>query len=99
VNDTLGNVMSSPVTTMESKGTLGDAAQLMIQHDIGSVVVVEGKNPVGIITERDITKQVIKGKDVLKKPIEQVMSKPLLTATPNLTTLTSVTKRTVWKGE
>lgn len=84
MNDTLGNVMSSPVTTMDLKGTLGDAAQLMIQHDIGSVVVVEGKNPVGIVTERDITKQVIKGKDVLKIPIEQVMSKPLLTATPNL---------------
>lgn len=84
MNDTLGNVMSSPVTTMDSKRTLGDAAQLMIRHDIGSVVVVEGKNPVGIVTERDITKQVIKGKDVLKKPIKQVMSKPLLTATPNL---------------
>lgn len=76
--------MSSPVTTMESKGTLGDAARLMIQHDIGSVVVVEGKNPVGIVTERDITKQVIKRNDVLNKPIEQVMSKPLLTATPNM---------------
>jgi len=83
-NDTLGNVMSSPVTTMESKGTLGDAAQLMIQHDIGSVVVVEGKNPVGIVTERDITKQIIKDTDVLKKPIKQVMSKPLLTAPPSL---------------
>jgi CBS domain-containing protein len=76
--------MSSPVTTMDAKGTLGVAAQLMIQQDIGSVVVVEGKNPIGIITERDITKQVIKGNDVLKKPIKQVMSKPLVTAPPNM---------------
>ena len=82
--DTLGHVMSSPVTTMDSNGTLGDAAQLMIQHDIGSVVVVEGKNPVGIITERDITKQVVKGTDVLKKRVKEVMSKPLLTAPPSL---------------
>ncbi len=82
--DTLGRVMSSPVTTMDAKGTLGVAAQLMIQQDIGSVVVIEGKNPIGIITERDITKQVIKGNDVLKKPIKQVMSKPLVTATPNM---------------
>ncbi len=82
--DTLGHVMSSPVTTMGANGTLGIAAQLMIQHNIGSVVVVEGKNPVGIITERDITKQVVKGNDVLKTPVKQVMSKPLVTAIPNM---------------
>jgi CBS domain-containing protein len=76
--------MSSPVTTIDSDSTLDVAAQLMVQHDIGSVIVVEAKNPIGIVTERDITKQVIKGKDVLKKPIKQVMSKPLVTATPNM---------------
>jgi CBS domain-containing protein len=76
--------MSSPVTTIDSDSTLDVAAQLMVQHDIGSVIVVENKNPVGIVTERDITKQVIKGKDVLKKPIKQVMSKPLVTATPSM---------------
>lgn len=82
--DTLGHVMSSPVTTIDSDSTLDVAAQLMVQHDIGSVIVVEAKNPIGIVTERDITKQVIKGKDVLKKPIKQVMSKPLVTATPSM---------------
>jgi CBS domain-containing protein len=82
--DTLGNLMSSPVTTTDSKTRLGDAARLMIKHDIGAVVVVEGRTPVGIITERDITKQVVRGVDVLKKPVKQVMSHPLLTATPDL---------------
>jgi CBS domain-containing protein len=76
--------MSSPVTTIDSDSTLDVAAQLMVQHDIGSVIVVEAKNPIGIVTERDITKQVIKGKDVLKKPIKQVMSKPLVTAIPSM---------------
>lgn len=82
--DTLGHVMSSPVTTMDVNGTVGAAAQLMIQRDIGAVIVVEGKDPIGIITERDITKQVIKGDDVVKKPVKQVMSKPLVTASPNM---------------
>lgn len=82
--DTLGRVMSSPVITMDENGTLGAAAELMIRHDIGSVVVVQGKNPVGIVTERDITKQVVKGMDALKKAVKQVMSKPLVTAAPNM---------------
>lgn len=56
----------------------------MVQHDIGSVIVVDGMNPVGIVTERDVTKQVIKASNVLKMPIKQVMSKPLVTATPSM---------------
>lgn len=82
--DTLGRVMSSPVITMDENGTLGAAAELMIRDDIGSVVVVQGKNPVGIVTERDITKQVVKGIDALKKAVKQVMSKPLVTAASNM---------------
>jgi CBS domain-containing protein len=46
--------------------------------------VVEGKNTVGIITERDITKQVIKGEGVLKETVKNVMTKALVTAPPNM---------------
>jgi CBS domain-containing protein len=76
--------MSSPVITMGSKANLATAAQTMVQHDIGSVVVVERGKPVGIVTERDITKQVIKGERLLKKPVRNVMTKALVTAPPNM---------------
>jgi CBS domain-containing protein len=82
--DTLRHVMTSPVRTMESNGTVTAAAKIMVQHDIGSIVVVEGKKPVGIITERDITKQVIKGEGVLKEAVKNVMTKALVTAPPNM---------------
>jgi CBS domain-containing protein len=82
--DKLGKVMRSPVITMDENGTLGAAAQLMIQHDIGAVVVARGANPIGIVTERDITKQVVKADDALKKPVHQLMSKPLITATEEM---------------
>ena len=82
--DTLKHVMTSPVRTMESNGTVAAAANIMVQHDIGSIVVVEGKKPVGIITERDITKQVIKGEGVLKEAVKNVMTKALVTAPPNM---------------
>lgn len=80
--DKLGRIMSSPVRTMDANGTLSAAAQLMIQYDIGAVVIVDGKSAVGIVTERDITKQVVRGGDVLKRSVKDAMSKPLLTATP-----------------
>ena len=69
---------------MESSGNVAAAAQTMVQHNIGSVVVVEGSKPVGIITERDITKQVVKGEEVLKGPVDDVMTKALVTAQPNM---------------
>lgn len=76
--------MSSPVVTMESKGSLGSAAQIMVQHEIGSVVVLDGKRPVGMVTERDITKQVIKGEGVLKEPVKNLITKALVTAPPDM---------------
>ena len=76
--------MTSPVRTMESNGTVAAAAKIMVQHDIGSIVVVEGKKPVGMITERDITKQVIKGEGVLKEVVKNVMTKALVTAPPSM---------------
>ena len=82
--DTLRHVMTSPVRTMESNGTVAAAANIMVQNDFGSVVVVEGKKPVGIITERDITKQVIKGEKVLKEIVKNVMTKAIVTAPPSM---------------
>jgi len=82
--DRVKRVMSSPVVTIDSKGNLESAAQIMVEHEIGSVVVVEGKRPVGMITERDITKQVIKGGGVLKEPVKNLMTKKIVTAPPDM---------------
>jgi len=82
--DRVKTVMSSPVITMESKGNFGSAAKIMVKNEIGSVVVVERKKPVGMVTERDITKQVIKGTGVLKKPVKSLLTKALVTAPPDM---------------
>ena len=82
--DTLAQVMSSPVTTMKASDALAVAAKKMVKQNIGSVVVLEGKEPVGIITERDITRQVVKGNSVLKKSAKKTMSKFRVTASPQM---------------
>jgi len=82
--DTLAQVMSSPVTTMKASDPLAVAAKKMVKQNIGSVVVLEGKEPVGIITERDITRQVVKGNSVLKKSAKKTMSKLRVIASPQM---------------
>lgn len=80
--DTLAQVMSSPVTTMKTSDALAVAAKKMVKQNIGSVVVLEAKEPVGIITERDITRQVVKGNNALKKMAKKIMSRLRVTGSP-----------------
>jgi len=77
--------MTSPVKTINAGENVGTAAEIMVKNGIGAVIVVDDKAPVGIITERDIVKQVVKANDALKKPLKQQLSKPLVTGTSNTT--------------
>lgn len=80
--DTISRVMSTPVTTMKATDPVLLAARKMVRQDIGSIVVLEGKAPVGIVTERDVTRLVAKGNRALKAAAKKVMSKLRVTAAP-----------------
>lgn len=73
------DIMAENVITIEERGTVRKAAELMNRHDIGCLVVVKGDKPIGIITERDMLKRVIL--DVLDPVFtkaHEIMSKPLV---------------------
>ena len=55
------DVMSRKVKTIGTDATVLGAAKAMARWKIGSLVVVEGSSPVGIITEGDISRTVAKG--------------------------------------
>ncbi|HEV7763339.1 MAG TPA: citrate/2-methylcitrate synthase, partial [Acidimicrobiales bacterium] len=48
--------MSSPAVTALPDETVAEAAARMQEHKVGSVVVVDGDRPVGILTERDLVR-------------------------------------------
>ena len=51
---TVAEVMTSPAVSATEDETLAEAASRMARHKVGSVVVVEGNRPIGILTERDL---------------------------------------------
>jgi citrate synthase len=51
---TVSDVMSAPPVTAVPSETLAAAAARMQEHGVGSVVVVDGDRPIGILTERDM---------------------------------------------
>jgi citrate synthase len=47
-------IMTSPALTATAREPLAEAVRRMHDHRVGSVVVVEGARPMGIVTERDV---------------------------------------------
>lgn len=58
---TVADLMTSPAVTAAPEETVGQAAARMRDAGVGSVVVVEGNRPVGILTERDLLRAVAGG--------------------------------------
>lgn len=53
---TVADVMSAPVVTALASESVSDVAARMRDHGVGSVVVVDGARPIGILTERDLVR-------------------------------------------
>ncbi len=70
------------VTITESKSVL-DAAQVLVDHNIGGLVVMEGERPTGILTERDILRLTARNPGELGSiQVGSVMTRELITARP-----------------
>ncbi len=81
----VADFMVRNVITVSKDETLKEAALKMRNHRVGSLVVVEGEKPIGIVTERDIVyKLVAEGKPFNSK-VEEIMSKDHKTITKDKT--------------
>lgn len=80
------DVMSSPVRTVRESDNVTKVAKTMARNGVGSVVVVDRKrNPLGMITEKDVVRRVAaKGLHPNKIKAGKIMSKPLRTVEPTL---------------
>jgi len=80
--------MTKPVITVQADESIRQAAAKMDKNDIGSLVVVDNKAPVGIMTERDIFRKAIAKKlDLDATKVEQIMTKDVKTVTEAATLL------------
>ena len=75
--------MKTNLAKVEPNMTVLDAAQLMKKRKIGNVLVVEKKQPIGILTESDILKKVVAdGKNAKDILVKNVMSTPIIVIDP-----------------
>lgn len=77
-------IMSQNVATVSPNQTIQEAAQLMSQHNIGSIPVVENGQVKGIITDRDITlRTTAEGRDN-NIPVSHVMTSTIVSGSPDM---------------
>ncbi len=72
-------MLKGPDVIIASSGdTVQDAAKLMGQANVGSVIIKDGGQVTGIFTERDLLKRVVsKAMDTSKVKLGEVMSSPV----------------------
>ncbi len=75
---TAKELMSQDVATTTPETSLEEAARIMGEKHIGSLIVIKYATPVGIITERDLLSKVLAyGLFLKEEKVEEVMSFPL----------------------
>jgi len=63
-------VMSPFPLTTSPEADVAEVADMMLQNDVRSMPVIEGRELVGIISRRDILRAVVRGDDVLTQEVQ-----------------------------
>src|SRR5690349_18264932 len=79
------DIMKKPVLSIDSAMTVKDAAKMMEDAKIGSIVVTENNQIVGILTERDFVRKIVAQEKLFSTKIKEVMSSPLIVISPDET--------------
>jgi CBS domain-containing protein len=80
--DFVQQMMSSPVVDVAPDDSVADALRAMIDRDIGAVVVVDDGRPVGVFTERDVSRRILDDRELLVRRVGDVMSAPVVSVAP-----------------
>ena len=77
--DTIRSQMTTPVISIYSEATAQEAAQLMKEKEIGSLLIKGCQGYVGILAERDLVYRVVsEGLDPRTTPLSSIMEESIL---------------------
>ncbi len=72
------------VYTVEKTATVAEAVREMNEKGVGALLVMEGRRPAGIFTERDVLRRVVDAdKDPALLRVAEVMTRHLIMIAPN----------------
>lgn len=80
----VSDIMATALCTADAESTVADAATLMGEHSVGSVMIVDpGGALLGILTERDIVRALSSAHDAPMRPVTEWMTHAPTTIAPD----------------
>src|SRR5436309_11953718 len=77
---------TSEIWSIAPDAMVYQAIQLMAEKNVGALLVMSGGKLVGVISERDYTRQVpLKGKSSTETAVQEILSTPNVSASPRHT--------------
>jgi signal-transduction protein with cAMP-binding, CBS, and nucleotidyltransferase domain len=74
------------VLEIDADASVFEAVQKMVEMNVGSLLVTEGGDITGIVTERDYLRRVtLEGRTDRETPVREIMSSPLIVASRETT--------------
>ncbi len=81
----VSEIMTEAAVTDRADDTLAEAARKMWEQQTGSLLVMDGDELLGIITERDVLKAVATGRPLEGTRVSDAMTKDVVTVPPAMT--------------
>jgi CBS domain-containing protein len=76
----------TPLVTVRPHDSVRRALELMAAHEVGAVLVLDGDELVGVMSERDYARKIIlKGRHSDETPVSDIMTERVVCAEPDLT--------------
>ena len=74
----VGKICIREVATISPEESVAEAARLMMEREIGSLIVIDDlRRPLGIVTDRDVMVRSVKeGQNAKRTRVEKIMSAP-----------------------
>jgi signal-transduction protein with cAMP-binding, CBS, and nucleotidyltransferase domain len=90
---TVDELVSEGVATLEEDASVQQAAQLMAEQDLGSLVLTRGGRAVGVFTESDLLRRVVAaGREPVSLPVGEVCTRNLVSVPYDCECLRAIAK-------
>ena len=70
---------SKKIVSCDENTSVKKVAEIMSKKQIGSILILKDKLPIGIITDKDLRNKIVSGKYPVNAPASNIMSSPVIT--------------------
>lgn len=75
INDVVHGKSSQEVVSISPEASVRELIDLLAQHNVGALVVSEdGEHLIGIVSERDVVRQLHSDEDVMERTVSHIMT-------------------------